>query len=629
MPHRLPATLLVLIGLISACRGGEPAATEFPAIPAIPATFRSQPQWLTGPRLLRMGEPIEFRFFLPVAAAPGSLEIFPRYLEQATPGEAFRPDGGLEWLDRQQPETLPLEFHDGQARVIYTPPSPGNYLARWRLGEETLYRYFSVVDRDSVVVNFATFFNLDPDPALHATGIPLDYRLPVRELKAESKLYQRLLDHHRRYGELVVLEYPDLPASTAAQREEAYAPAQARPFLPDGNDLRSIRVCADHEFDPGYVETFQRLGINDHCGLWEADGGWWLGMPEFFYFSAPGDCRRVNQGPGGAVVEHAWDFCAGFHFLGPTSWHYAASLGEWGTAEACLMQGLQEARMGAELSGHPLFVTPLYDGSSSFDYVNDPQFLQAAQGFADRPKAAFVEQYLRFMAFEAPKRFPLVYSRTLDMVDYFRRHYPVTPRTVYVSKTEHPLYDGWWSGDRMHLRFTLRNRSLAWNSQPSTLRRLRESLGEINPVMQRNKDKRAEELIVVEDQRRSLRFERESLYPIWWFDYTQPPRTDQGSPALQCVDIPDLQLERSAWTREQGDLVLTLKIKSPREIDSFPICLWDVPAARKPAASEIHADADEVIVAQNTDGEVHLVLVVNLKRQTDVRVRIAEAATFR
>lgn len=591
---------------------------------SIPQEFKSQPQWLTSSRLLRIGESIEFRFFLSEGIQAGTLTVFKCYLEQATPDSAFQPGGGLGWLDALQSQSLPLDFRDDEAVVRYTPESPGNYLARWQVGPEILYRYFSVVNDDYIVINFATFFDLNPKPSLHDTGIPLDYHLPVEQLEAENPLYRQMLNYQRRYGDLIVLEHPDMPDSTQAQRTEAYGVVRekAKDLFPDANDLRAIRVCANHEYDPGYIETFAALGINDHCGLWEPDGAWWLGMPEFFYFSSPEDCRRINQAPKGIVVGHAWDFCAGFHFLGPTSWHYAAASGVWAIAKACLMRGVDEAENLAKLSGHPAFITPLYDGTARFDYAGHVQFRKAAEGFPGRPNSVFAEAYLRFMAFEAPKTNKLVFSRTLDMADYFRRHYTATPRTVFVSKTDHALYDGWWSGDRWHTKMTLRNRWLAWDTKPSSMRQLREALGGISPAMARNKDKRAEELIVVEDQKRSLRFERECIFPIWWFDYTPAARTEKGSPALECVDIPDLDVDRSDWVSTEEDVTMSLKIKSEQEIEDFPICLWGIPANWEPELSKIQTNAEEVIPVKNTDGEFHLVLFCNLKKETELRVRI-------
>ena len=55
----------------------------------------------------------------------------------------------------------------------------------------------------------------------------------------------------------------------------------------------------------------------------------------------------------------------------------------------------------------------------------------------------FVERYQRFMAFEAPKQHKVVYARSIDIADYYRRHFHATPRTVFVSKTDHVTHDMW------------------------------------------------------------------------------------------------------------------------------------------------------------------------------------------
>ncbi len=140
----------------------------------IPQAFRDQPQWFTSPRLLRVGEQIVFHLFLPAGMSGGTLEIFPGYLERANWKSPFTSENGLGWLNSQKPERWPLTFKAGWSSLVYRPRRPGNYLARWRAGDETLHRYFSVIEDDSVVINFATFFVLDPQPSLHATGIPLE-----------------------------------------------------------------------------------------------------------------------------------------------------------------------------------------------------------------------------------------------------------------------------------------------------------------------------------------------------------------------------------------------------------------------------------------------------------------------
>ena len=112
------------------------------------------------------------------------------------------------------------------------------------------------------------------------------------------------------------------------------------------------------------------------AGCNEANARPWLGMPEFPYFSSPTDCRKAHQGEGGSAIAHQWDFCGGWHFIGPVSWHYKAAAGDWTRAEPCLRQGIEELVNLAHLSGHPAFAVPLYDGLVVAGYPN-PAFTYA------------------------------------------------------------------------------------------------------------------------------------------------------------------------------------------------------------------------------------------------------------
>ncbi|MBT6628400.1 MAG: hypothetical protein HOB49_15395, partial [Gemmatimonadetes bacterium] len=141
------------------------------------AVHSQQTQWWTSSRLLRLGESIEFRFHLAAGTSTGPLHVFARYLEQAQPGNAFATGGSLNWLYVLPSETIDLVFAGNTASLNYTPKEPGNYLAHWRTADESLYRYFSVVEDDWIVQRFSTFGPLESEPTLHGTGIPLDYRL--------------------------------------------------------------------------------------------------------------------------------------------------------------------------------------------------------------------------------------------------------------------------------------------------------------------------------------------------------------------------------------------------------------------------------------------------------------------
>jgi hypothetical protein len=58
-----------------------------------------QPQLVTSSRLLRLGESLEFCLHAPPRAVSGDLTLFPRYLEQADPGD----DAGMRsFVERYQ-----------------------------------------------------------------------------------------------------------------------------------------------------------------------------------------------------------------------------------------------------------------------------------------------------------------------------------------------------------------------------------------------------------------------------------------------------------------------------------------------------------------------------------------------
>jgi len=821
---------IALAALLAPMASGQTVA---PGVCSMGDAHCGVPRWTTTGRLLKPGEAVEFRFVLPEGAEGGDLTIFPRYLERARPGRAFVAGGSLDWLDKLEHETIPLHFEHGRAEVTYRPREPGSYLARWTAGGEAFYRYFSVIEDDWIVLRFSTFGDLEAEPTLHATGIPLDYRLPVDRFEAGDPLFRKFLSYHRHFGDTIIPHFPDTPELTVEERVKAYGEglARVRALLPDPNEARSVRVEMHHDLDPGYTETFMRLGINDHCGLNEANAKPWLGMPEFPYFSSPLDCRKPNQAEGGSVVAHQWDFCGGWHFLGPVSWHYKVAEGNWSLAEECLRQGAKELANLAALSGHPAFAVPLYDGfvgpgypNPSFEYaLGDPRPFHGAigdvfvvgraltpdeiarvmgghaadlqdplavwpldEGKGDlvrdasghgrsgkllgqprwvggrsgaalsldgeddcvvmdapltidtidftigcwvKPEGAqhayanllsshndeagrhrrgisleqagdqtnrlyliagmgdewvgthittqlqagvwqhfavareggklrhylngrlsaegdvppvpfapatdcfrmgdwarggpartadmlrFIERYQHFMAFELPKRHKLAYARSIDLADYCRRHFRVTPRTVFVSKTNHVLYDRWWLCNWGNFGMLVPRERIPWDTRISNVMHLRDT---VHPF----KDPLSHEYLLIEDQRRSIRFERECPNPIWWFDYAkqEEERGPQGS-SITHVRTPDVDIRRSE-THRDGVLTITLRMLTEAEFPDYAVALWNVPPT-DPA--RIETNAKEIVRARNTDGETHLVLFFDLRPGAEVWVRVRHA----
>ena len=607
-------------------------------------TLLQMPQWTTSSRLLKLGERIEFRFFLPPGIRPGGLSIFPQYLERANPGEAFVAGGDLAWLDSLEAQHLDLAFTDGRASIAYQPEAAGSYIATWRAGDELFYRYFAVIEDDWIVLRLSPGDDQEVEPNLHATGIPTDHRLPVDQYNPDSPLFRRLLGYHRHFGDSVVPEFHDTPTLSVEERVKEYGEglSNVRSLLPDSSDARAARVIMRHPYEPGYTPTFMQLGVNAHYGVNPSSNKPWLGMPEFPYFASEVDIRKANQSEGGALVVHQWDFCGSWHFLGPVSFHYAVSYGQWDKAVECLNSGIREAENLAELSGHPAFFMPLYDGVTTVYRDGGYPNHEFTYGFDGEPLFRFVEQYQRFMAFEATKQYKVAYARCIDISDYYRRHFKVTPRTIFVSKTDHMLYDTWWLLSMAVERLPVARERLPWDTATSTIMD--------NRRMGRYwKDSLSSEYVLVEDQRRSIRFERESSNPIWWFDYANQERGPDGS-SITHIETPYVEIDRSGWRRHGDRLTIDLKMRAdpserfsyrstgtPKvifkgEFKSFAIALWGLPTESKLDPSMIDTNASEFVLARNTDGEYHLVLFFDLRPDVEIRVsildvRIGAAAT--
>ena len=580
---------------------------------------QNSPQWFTSSRLLRLGEAIDFEFFLPDGAVSEDLVVFKRYLERADPGGAFSADGDLSWLDGVEPRVLTLDFVGNRASVTCRPSHPGSYLARWRAGGELLYRYFAVIEDDWAVVRFSTGAELAPRPNLHATGIPLDYRLPVVRVDkarmsyagesgrfdADDPVFQTLASYHRLYGDAVIPQLPDTPDMDVERRAEYYGGLLgiAGDLLPGRDPVRSARVSMRHALDTGYTGTFARLGVNDHCGLEEANSAPWLGMPEFPYFASPVDCRKVNQDRGGEVVAHQWDFCGGWHFLGPAIWHRQMSGGRWDDTERCIRQGVAEAVNSSRMSGHPVFLYPLYDGVYE---RGEPEF-------------EWAERLQGLLAFRLTKEHPLAFARSLDIADYFRRHFPTTPTTVFVSATDHLDYDGHWLvGWNNHGVGVTRDR-LPWETRSANLRVASRS-GPVAHLLPRSdesppgifKDPLSTEYVLVEDRHRQIRFERECPLPVWYFDYTDQDEDPDGSSIAHTV-TPDVRVCPPVWMQEGDGLSTELTVASPTAFPGYALALWGLPDEYEPGEWRIETTADRHLLASNTSGEHHLVLLFDLE----------------
>jgi hypothetical protein len=332
-----------------------------------------------------------------------------------------------------------------------------------------------------------------------------------------------------------------------------------------------------------------------------------------------------------------------------------ASRGDFAVARQCLVDGIEEYENLAQMSGHPAFVVgPLYDGTEYFSF---PRNREAHTWTDIENREGFVKDYLRFFAFEVPQEHKVVFARSIDVADYYLRHFKETPRTIFSCKTDHVHYDMWWlpswSGDR---QVSFIQEVLPWYSRFSGLLKLHEIAAD-----EYYRDPLSYEYLQIEDQNFSLRFERNSPNPIWLFRYD--PLKHERSGYLARTLYPDVFVEdayKRLQGREQGiedpqivtsmdsmpfwrsgkngpwiklklDVQVTPEMRSrgvTEEFGNYAVCLWNIPKAFawKSARERIKTNADDFLVAKNTDGEIHLVLFFDLKPNAILDVQITSDA---
>jgi len=225
-----------------------------------------------------------------------------------------------------------------------------------------------------------------------------------------------------------------------------------------------------------------------------------------------------------------------------------------------------------------------------------------------------VECYQRLIAFEFPQTRRMAFARSIDIADYFRRHFEATPRTVFVSRTDHVLHDMWWLCHWCNEFNLVTRERLPWQTRMSTLMAQRQS------GVTRFKDPLSYEYVLVEDQQASIRFERECPNPIWWFDYQSQEAGPQGS-TIAPVEIPDVTVVVAPWREVAGKLQTTIRLETAATVPDYAICLWDLPRDADPEAP-VETDATEAIWARNLQDEWHLILRLDLKPGAEVRLTL-------
>jgi hypothetical protein len=243
------------------------------------------------------------------------------------------------------------------------------------------------------------------------------------------------------------------------------------------------------------------------------------------------------------------------------------------------------------------------------------------EGYGGPQILKFVERWQQLVAHQLTREYKLVFARSIDIADYYRRHFEVTPRTVFSSKSNHTGYDAWWNCAWGRNRTVTVQDRIPWDTRISEIMKRRGSKETVNYVnlvtgkevtaVAITKDPISSEHLLIEDHRRSIRFERESPNPIWWFDYTTPDIDGHGS-NIRHTMTPDVEIVRTPWS-EGPERRIDLSFVTEAEFENYAITIWGVPAKFSTDRSRIKTNARDFVLAKNRDGAFHVVLFLGLK----------------
>jgi hypothetical protein len=90
---------------------------------------------------------------------------------------------------------------------------------------------------------------------------------------------------------------------------------------------------------------------------------------------------------------------------------------------------------------------------------------------------------------------------------------------------------------------------------------------------------------------------------------------------LSYTETPDVEVIRE--DRWQGDtLTVELRVTTETQFDDYAIAVWDLPTAYVGDRSQIETNAKDYLPAKNKDGEFHMVLFFDLRRETQLQITI-------
>jgi hypothetical protein len=555
-------------------------------------------------RLVTAGETVTFR--LRDATPEDRFEIFPRYLERCDPERARKSPAPLQWLDDLDRETLPATNV-----ITYVPRQPGNYLARWtskRHGVE--YRYFAAIDQSYVIYRPAVWCWPTPFPAaggseIHNGGLPLDWCLDATT--ADASYHSRLRGEQQRYGGGLVYGV-DIPRQNASS-DAAVGALQRRVA-----DLRRCGLDVGRVGNLWYggglsnakVQVARAAGFDVLDGYVPRASSCGLGAPYFPFYVSPHDYRRPSQSGPTQTIAFVFDFVGSWHFHGPIGFHRPSAEGSWQRAKFYIDLAAQEAALTARNSGSHNVITTLVNYESPVAWANADRGPRYGLVWdVERGRDCF-EKYMHLLAFEHPRRWPIVFARAADYADYFRAHYPEMPRRI-VSSISHDLaYDRFWT-DEWHERGLS---APGYVPFAQSLRAFREAraMPQYNMPMSR-------EFINYCDNRKTCRFEYACPKPVHYYDLTgTAPWADQPPE----VNLPDPEIALSTTTRHDR-YEMTFELTATAEFPDYLLAIWDVP--REFRRWQVETNAKEFTWIENTDGDCRGIVRFDLKPSSRITLQ--------
>jgi len=555
-------------------------------------------------RLVNVGEPVTFR--LRDVTPEDRVEVFPRYLERCDPVQAQASPRPLQWLDGLQRETMP------PAAVLgYTPREPGNYMVRWTSrchGVE--YRYVAALDPSYVVYRPAVWCWPTPFPAhggpeIHNGGLPLDWCLDGTT--AGVAYHARLREEQQRYGGGLVYGVP-IPRQNAASEEAVRALAGSVAALrQSGLDVGRVgNLWFSGGLSSAKVQMAQAAGFDVIDGYVPRASSCGLGAPYFPFYISPNDYRWPSQvGPTGAIA-FVFDFVGSWHFHGPIGFHRPSAEGSWPRARFYIDLAAQEAVLTARNSGTHNVITTLVNVESPIAWANadgGPRY--GLVWDAERGQDCFA-RYMHLLAFEHPRRWPIVFARAADYADYFRAHHAEMPRRIVNSITHDLAYDRFWT-DEWHEQGISPAGYVPYAQSLSAFREAR-AMPQYNMPMSR-------EFINYCDNRRTCRFEHACPKPVHCYDLAGSVPWPEQPPE---VDLPDPEITLTT-ARERDRFEMTFVLRAAVGFPDYLLAVWDIP--REFRSCRVETNAKEFVWVENTDGDYRGIVRFDLEPQSRISLR--------